>query len=89
VLKEEPEHAVHSNVPWYVAVRKGHYKYVRYLTPGEIEELYDLASDPDELTNLADKPGEAKNIAELRAELLAELRRTEAPFLDLLPPKAP
>ena len=85
VLKDEPEHAVHTNVPWYVAVRKGNYKYVRYLTPGEIEELYDLAADPEELTNLVGRPDEAKRLAELREDLLAELRRTDAPFLDLLP----
>ncbi len=72
--------------PWYVAVRKGDYKYGRYLTPGEIEELYDLKADPEELTNLAGRPEEATRLAELRVDLLAELRRTDAPFVDLLPP---
>jgi arylsulfatase A-like enzyme len=88
VLKEDPAHAVHNNVPWYVVIRQGHHKYIRYLTPGEIEELYDLAADPEELTNLAGRPEQARKLAELRGELAAELRRTEAPFADALPPAA-
>jgi arylsulfatase A-like enzyme len=85
VLKDDPDQAVHSNVPWYVVIRKGPYKYIRYLTPGEIEELYDLKSDPEELTNLAGRPEQAKRLVELRADLVAELRRTDAPFVELLP----
>ena len=78
VLNEDPSHAVHNNVPWYVALRQGKYKYIRYLTPGEIDELYDLAADPEELTNLAQQPERAKLMAEWRAALVEELRRTEA-----------
>jgi len=88
VLKEEPEHAVYNNVPWYVALRQGKYKYIRYLAPGEIEELYDLAADPEELTNLAQQPEQAKLLGEIRAELVTELRRTEARFVDELLPIA-
>jgi len=88
VLKEDPTHAVHNNVPWYVALRQGKYKYIRYLTAGEIEELYDLAADPEELTNLAGRPESAKLLAELRTAAIAELRRTEAGFVDSLPATA-
>ena len=86
VLREEPEHAVHNNVPWYVVLRQGKYKYIRYLKAGEIEELYDLGADPEELTNLAGRPEMAKHLADLRQALVAELRRTEASFADALPP---
>ena len=86
VLKQEPEHAVHSNVPWYVAVRFGNHKYIRYLWAGEIEELYDLAADPEELTNLAGRQEHAKKLAEMRKKLQEELRRTDAQFADSLPP---
>ena len=86
MLQDNPAGAVHSNVPWYVALRKGHFKYIRYLTPGEIEELYDLRGDPEELTNLAGRRDHAKRLADFRQELAAELRRTEAPFADALPP---
>ena len=89
VLKEDATLAVHNNVPWYVALRQGKYKYIRYLTPGEIEELYDLAADPEELTNLAQQPERAKLLGELRTALVAELRRTEAGFADDLPQSMP
>jgi arylsulfatase A-like enzyme len=42
-----------SKYPWWVSYRRGDFKYIRQLLPGEIEELYQLDADPDELTNLA------------------------------------
>lgn len=87
-LQAGGKEAAHNNVPWYVAVRAGHYKYIRYLQPGNIDELYDLKSDPEELTNLAGKPEHAKRIADLRNKLTAELKRTGADFIDLIPPPA-
>jgi arylsulfatase A-like enzyme len=86
VLTEQPDQAVHSNVPWYVAIRQGNYKYVRYLKAGETEELYDVVADSEELTNLIDDPQHQPKLAELRASLAAELKRTEAGFADRLPP---
>ena len=75
-----------SGVPWYALLRDGKYKYVRNFVAGETEELYDLAADPEELTNLAARPAEAVRLRELRAKTIAELRRTEAPFVDRMPP---
>jgi len=75
-----------SDVPWYVLLREGRYKYVRYLIPGETEELYDLETDPDELHNLAGVAQLKKQIEKLRAAAVAELRRTGARFADALPP---
>jgi len=72
--------AEHSGVPWYVAVRDGMYKYIRYLKSGEIEEVYDLVADPEELANLAAKPENAALVQRLRKVLNDELRRTEANF---------
>lgn len=77
--------AEHSNVPWYVAVRQGKLKYVRTLKAGETEELYDLATDPEELTNLIASDKHQTQLAELRRILLAELKRTEAGFIDHMP----
>ena len=52
---------------------------------GEIEELYDLESDPEELTNLAQEKSQAARVAKMRADTIAELKRTDAGFADALP----
>ena len=75
-----------GNVPWWALLRDGRYKYVRTLVAGETEELYDLESDPEELQNLAPRPEHRQLLESLRAKALAELRRTDAPFADRLPP---
>ena len=72
-------------MPWYVAVRHGDFKLIRYLQPGNPEELYNLQSDPQELTNLASLPEFAKQRAKLEQALSAELKRTEAGFLAAIP----
>ena len=74
-----------GRVPWYVFLRQGRYKYVRYLLEHEIEELYDLEVDPQELHNLAADPHHRKTLADLRRGLAHELRRTNAPLVKNLP----
>jgi arylsulfatase A-like enzyme len=81
-------HGQATGVPWYALLRQGDFKYIRTLVPGETEELYDLRRDPEELHNLARDPTHAVRLRELRQTALAELRRTEAPFVDVLPPVA-
>jgi len=71
-----------SGVDWYVSLRDGPYKYIRTLVPNEPEELYNLESDPEELFNLALAPGQKDRLDFLRKRTIAELRRTEAPFVD-------
>jgi arylsulfatase A-like enzyme len=80
------EHLYHGEVPRWVAIRYGQYKYIRNLVAGEMEEIYDVDADREELTNLALKPEHAKLLADLRTRCIAELRRTGAPFVDSLPP---
>jgi arylsulfatase A-like enzyme len=75
-----------SGVPWYALLRDGRYKYVRNLVAGETEELYDLEADPEELSNLAGRADHLVRLRELRAKAIAELRRTEAKFVDRMPP---
>jgi arylsulfatase A-like enzyme len=72
-------------VPWYVMLAEGRYKYIRNLIDGEVEELYDLEKDPDEMNNLAVDKKNIKRLRKYRAAAIAELRRTEAPFVDGMP----
>jgi len=85
VLREEPKAAIHSGVPWYVALNDGRWKYVRYLQKDETEELYDLRDDPEELVNLADIQRHRAELERLRGALSQELARTRAGFADALP----
>jgi len=75
-----------AGVPWYASLHDGRYKYVRYLVADEIEELYDLHTDPEELTNLALNQRHSQRLRQMRAECLAELKRTDAGFASVLPP---
>ncbi|MEQ8787740.1 MAG: sulfatase-like hydrolase/transferase [Pirellulaceae bacterium] len=79
------EDVLHGGIPWYVMLRQGHFKYVRPLKEGEIEELYDLEKDPDELHNLAQHPMHAKRLQKMREAAWAELRRNGAGFVDKMP----
>jgi arylsulfatase A-like enzyme len=77
--------AIHSNVPWWVAVLSGHHKYIRTLAADETEELYDLEHDPEELTNLASQPAHRQLLTQLRQATIEQLRQTDAGFIDHLP----
>jgi arylsulfatase A-like enzyme len=79
-VREDPAGATYHHVPWYTALVRDGWKYIRYLEPGAGEELYDLRGDPAELVNLAGAPAQSARLAEWRAALGAELRRTEAGF---------
>ena len=84
-LLQHPEEAVHNNVPFYIALNDGRWKYIRYLKAGETEELYDLKTDPEELNNLADEPAKHGELKRLRALALEEARRTKAGFAEKMP----
>ncbi len=75
-----------GGVPWYLLLRQGKYKYIRTMLTGEMEEIYDLDEDPEELVNLALQPTQRTLLSKLRQSSLAELRRTDAKFVDRLPP---
>ncbi len=77
-----------QQVPWWLSLRTDRFKYIRNLIPGEIEELYDMKNDPEELVNLALKDERLPQVRELRARMIAELKRTDCAFVDTLPPVA-
>lgn len=72
-------------VPWWVSLTEGHFKYIRTLIEGEVEELYDLKNDPEELENLAMNPDYQEKLRAMRSATVAELKRTGAGFVDELP----
>ena len=72
--------------PCYFMTVDGQYKYIRYIFPNRIEELYDIDKDPDELTNLAVDDSYQQRLTERRAGLVSYLKKTGgAKFVDLLP----
>lgn len=74
----------------WLMVRRGNFKYVRYIDTDYLDELYDLAADPEELSNLAVRPEYHATKIEMRVLLHAELHKGGARFLDLLPePRQP
>lgn len=75
----------HGNVPRWVAIRSGRYKYIRTLIEGEMEEIYDIQSDPDELRNLALLAENQSLLLELRQKTIQELIRTGAGFARSMP----
>jgi arylsulfatase A-like enzyme len=59
-------------------VRKGEYKLV--YNAFDIDELYDLAADPDELQNLVDHPEHRETYRDMKAELGEWMERTGDPI---------
>ncbi|MBX7211936.1 MAG: sulfatase-like hydrolase/transferase [Verrucomicrobiaceae bacterium] len=84
-LRDKPEVTTHHGVPWYAAIVDGTMKYVRYLSPDQPEELYDLQVDPEELTNLAAGDADREMLRKLRARWREAMVEAEAGFLDHLP----
>ncbi len=56
-------------MPLMLGVVSGRWKYCSYPDMNDIEELYDVKSDPNELTNLSQDPAHAEKLKEMRDEL--------------------
>ena len=52
-----------------VMIRRGHLKFIA--SPGDPDQLFDVAADPDELINLARTPEHAREAGALREEIAA------------------
>lgn len=70
--------------PTVKALRTDRYKLILNLNPPDLEELYDLDSDPQELKNLARDKGNRDLIAQLKRRLLEEMRVLADPALSAL-----
>ena len=67
-------HSYENPMPWladmdYRAIRTPRHKYIHWVKHPDLDELYDLESDPYELRNLAERPASAELKARLRREL--------------------
>ena len=85
-IPDDPDVLYLNGVPWYVSIRQGKFKYIRTFVENEIEELYQLEEDPDELTNLALTSQYREQLRTMRGVAIDEMRRTEWPLVDHLPP---
>ena len=74
-----------TGIKAWLMVRQGKFKYIRYIYKDYLDELYDLAADPEELFNLAVRPKYHQTKLEMRAILTEELQKNGAAFLPLLP----
>ena len=84
--KDDPALYHGPGIPWYVMLAQGRYKYIRNLIAGETEELYDLDADPEEIDNLAHQQVHDSLLEKMRAQTIAELKRTDAGLVEHLPP---
>ncbi len=62
----------------YQAVRDTRWKFIRYNELQDMDELYDLATDPFEMNNLASDPRHANDLARMNTALESLLQATSA-----------
>jgi arylsulfatase A-like enzyme len=74
-----------SGIRAWIMMRKGNFKYVRYIYENYIEELYDLTKDPKELNNLAVNNTFHNLLEEYRKETISQFEANGATFTNLLP----
>ena len=65
--------------PTVKALRTDRHKLILNLNPAELEELYDLKTDPQEMTNLAREKGNRDLVRQLKQKMLAVMRELEDP----------
>jgi len=63
-------------------IRTGDRKFCLNWLPRQVDELYDLASDPGEMRNLAVEPEHAREADEMRERLFAAMRDAGDPWLE-------
>ena len=71
--------------PTIHALRTDRYKYIRPYGLWDVEELYDLQTDPQEIANLAYVPGQAQRVKAMSERLFALLAETNGTTIQLYP----
>ena len=67
--------------------RTDRWKLVRDFRNPHLDELYDLKNDPNETRNVVGKPEHKAVVAELHGKILVEMRASDDPALQYLPPR--
>ncbi len=75
----------YPHTPTTHAIQTGRWKFIRYHGIWDLDELYDMQSDPDETTNLINSPAHQDTVQDLRARLFKLLRETGGSSVPLLP----
>ena len=71
--------------PTVHAIRTDQYKYIRYHGIWDLNELYDLKTDPLEMNNLIRRPEHAEVAKQLRSALFSWMQRTDGSQMYLRP----
>lgn len=75
----------YPHTPTTHAIQTGRWKFIRYHGVWDLDELYDIQSDPDETSNLINSPAHQDVAKNLRERLFELLRETHCSSLPLLP----
>jgi N-acetylglucosamine-6-sulfatase len=75
----------YPHTPTTHALRDQRYKYIRYHGVWDLEELYDLQTDPHEQRNLIFRPEQAERVTAMKQQLFELLRASGGMSLRLLP----
>jgi N-acetylglucosamine-6-sulfatase len=79
----------YPHTPTTHAIQTDRYKLIRYHGIWDLDELYDMQSDPDETRNLSNSPTHQDIAKDLRKRLFGLLRETRGSSIPLLPDRGP
>ncbi|HET8549994.1 MAG TPA: sulfatase [Bryobacteraceae bacterium] len=80
-LYEQFANGTDASKPMVKALRTDRYKFILNLFPGDIEELYDLRTDPEELKNLALDRGNRDLVVSLKRQMIDAMRELQDPAI--------
>ena len=75
----------YPHTPTTHAILTDRYKFIRYHGIWDLDELYNMQSDPDETRNLINSPAHEDVVKDLRERLFEQLRETHGSSLPLCP----